>query len=71
MHPAPIRRWFEHFHGGHNVAVRLEHMVHDERFWPIVVTIVLLAILIGVAIWAGLSGGGEYRQPGPYYPYTY
>ena len=69
MHPAPIRKWFGH--SEHNVAVRFEHMVHDERFWPIVVTIALLAILVGIAIWAGLTGGGELRQPGPYYPYTY
>jgi len=70
MHPAPIRKWFGH--SEHNVAVRFEHMVHDERFWPIVVTLLLLAILVGIAIWAGLTGGGgELRQPGPYYPYTY
>ncbi len=70
MYPITVKNWFQH--GGHNVEVRFEHMVHDERFWPIVVTLALLALLLGIAIWAGLTGaGGQYRQPGPYYPYTY
>ena len=53
-------------------AGRFDHIVHDERFWPIIVTLLLLAILVGVAIWAGLSAGGAQADlPRPYYPFTY
>jgi hypothetical protein len=74
MHTIPIPRWFEGQHKphGHEMAVKLEHVVRDERFWPIVVTLLLLALLVGVAIWAGLSGGnGGVQPPRPYYPFTY
>lgn len=68
-------KWINKIHvpGRHSAAVRMEHIIHDERFWPIVVTLALLALLVAVAIWAGASGEQELQitPDRPFFPFTY
>ena len=55
----------------HTVAVKFDHMVHDERFWPIMVTLLLFALLIGIALWAAYTGEPQVSPRQPMYPFTY
>jgi hypothetical protein len=63
----------EHAERLHNVGTWLSRMVHDERFWPAVVAIVLLGTFIGLVIWAGFYGQAnpESLKSYPFAPYTY
>lgn len=58
MYTLPIKKWVHHMHtpGRRNVILRVGHLVHDERFWPIVIMLAVIAMLIALVIWAGLSG---------------
>ncbi len=40
----------------HNMALRLDHVVHDERFLPIIVALAFMAALVFIAVWVGLTG---------------
>jgi len=61
-----------HMPSMHNMAVRMEHLAHDESFWATVVALTLIAIFIGVAVWATLTGQQSPRMvPTPYYPYGF
>ena len=70
MYSLPMKNWVHHMHmpNMHNMSVHCSHIIHDERFWPIVVVGLLLAAFIGLAIWGILTG-----QPGeettPIYPF--
>ncbi len=45
-----------HMPSRHDMAVRLDHMVHDERFWPIVIAMFLIIAFVALALWVGLAG---------------
>ena len=57
----------------HTLAIKVEHMVNDERFWPSVLAVVLVGLFVGLLIWAGLYGEASPNQlPAyPFSPYTY
>ena len=52
----------------HNMTVRLDHMVHDERFWPIVIALLLIIAFVALALWVGL-GGQTNEEMFPTYPF--
>ena len=61
-----------HIPDRHHMAVRLEHLVHDQSFWATVVALALIAIFVAVAVWATLNGQQSPRAiPTPYYPYGF
>lgn len=68
MYTLQTKRWFGHFHW-HDVNIGLNHVVHDERFWPMVVGVVLIAAFIALVIWAGMYGEAS-PEDLPTYPYA-
>ncbi len=54
----------------HDMAIRMDHMVHDERFWAIMGAAILLGLLITLAVLAATSGNQlPIVTPGyPYFP---
>ncbi len=74
MKTATFKNLVQHIHmpSRHKTAVWMGHMVHDERFWPMVVAAILLAAFIAIAIWAQMYGEtGQAISPTrmfPYYP---
>ena len=61
-----------HMPDRHHIAIRFEHLVHDESFWATVVALALITIFIVVAVWATLNGQQSPRTiPAPYYPYGF
>jgi len=52
------------------MAVRLDHMIHDERFWPIIIAMFLIIAFIALALWFGLAGetNKEVLPAYPFYP---
>ena len=52
----------------HLFGIRMEHLIHDPRFWAAVALIVLLGLMIAMAIFS--SGTGTPLAPiYPYPPY--
>ena len=71
LRPDSSHMFMEHRHG---MLLKAEQLVHDSRFWAVVALIAVLAVLIGLAIWAGMAGDGgtELRPVSPfYYGYPY
>ena len=70
MRQVSVRNWFHHMHmpGGHNIALHTSHIMHSERFWAIFALVVLMSLVVGLAIWASLTGG-PVEEPFPIYPY--
>ncbi|MEN8127680.1 MAG: hypothetical protein ABFR90_07725 [Planctomycetota bacterium] len=62
-----------HFHkpDWHVVGMRMDHLVHDPRFWAAVALAVLLGLMILTTILAE-PGSGETSMPQtfPIYPYA-
>jgi hypothetical protein len=54
----------------HIMALKIEHIVHDERFWPIVIMLGVLTALVVLVIWAGIYGETT-AEPRPMNPFTY
>ena len=57
MYHVSMKNLREHIHmpSDHNAAMRMNHMVHDERFWTIVALALLLGAIVALAIWGILS----------------
>lgn len=71
MYTLRMKEWFHYVHmpSTHDMSLKFGRIVHDERFWPIVVAIGLIAVFIALVIWAGLygrTGPGEI----PMYPFS-
>ena len=76
MYTLPIKNWFTHIHvpNGHSTICWLRHMVHDVRFWVVLVGITMMLALIALMIWAESSGGPNRTlvfPGGPLYPMSY
>ena len=75
MYTLPLKNWIHRVHmpSRDTLALRMSHIVHDERFWPIMVAIALMATFIAIAIWAGMTGGsaGEEVPTRPFRPYGF
>jgi hypothetical protein len=51
---------------------KVSRMVHDDRFLPILIAAVLLAIFISLLIWGNFNLPKGSLPPRPYaWPYTY
>ena len=72
MENPKLTHWYTQFHmpKRHDMAVRMDHMVHDERFWPIVIAMFLIIAFITLALWVGLAGetNKEILPTYPFYP---
>jgi hypothetical protein len=57
---------------GHNLAVKIEHLLCDKRFWGAVGIILLIAGFLALLIWAAQQQNPGMNSPmyGPIYPYT-
>jgi fumarate reductase subunit D len=54
----------------HVLKVRMEHLIHDPRFWAVSVLVVLFGLVILTTIIAKPGGGtGSIPTGLPYYPY--
>ena len=72
----PIKTWFhEHAHmpGQGHAALRISHVLHDSRFWVLLIAGVVIALFIILAIFAGGTGrGNDLPLPqNPMFPYIY
>lgn len=72
MYHIPVKNWMHHVHipKRHDMAIRMDHMLHDERFWAVMGAVILLGLLITLAVLAASSGGqSPVVVPGyPYFP---
>ena len=74
MYTLHIKKWFDfrHLPGGHKMALWIERVVGDERFWPIVIAIAMLAVLTAITIWAGASvDSNAEKLPTRFFPYNF
>ena len=60
-----------HGHHGHAMMVRMEHVLHDPRFWAILAMIAVTALVMTLAILTRPGGGVEVEPfvpivPGPF-----
>ncbi len=76
MYTLHMKNWFTHYHtlDGHGMIRRARYMVHDVRFWVVLIGIAMAIILTALIIWASPSGGTN--QPfvfpeQPFYPISY
>ena len=69
MYHIPINRWVHSIHmpHSHDIGLRMGHVVHDERFWPIMAMVIFLAIIVFLAI-LGAFGGEGGTETTPYVP---
>ncbi len=70
MYRIPLKSWVQHVHmpNRHNMAVKMQTLFRDERFWAIFAIVVIMALLITLAIVAG-RGTGTSPDFTPIYPY--
>ncbi len=72
MYHIPLKSWVHHTHmpHRHNMAVKMQSLFHDERFWAIFAITVIMALLITLAIVAGKGTGAspDFTPIYPYYP---
>ena len=66
IHQSQENKNYEH---SHNFAMRVNRIVHDERFWPAVFAATLIVLFVGLVIWAGIYGE-SHPATAPAYPYT-
>ncbi len=80
MHAVGMKNWIHHMHmphmhmpHRHDMALRVSHMFHDERFWAIFALVALTALIVGFGIWAAMTQGPA-EEPflrTPFSPYLY
>ena len=65
-----LKEYMSHYHmpTRHDVAIRWDHMIHDERFWPIMLALLLILAFVAIAIWAGMTAESEVEVV-PTYPF--
>jgi len=54
-----------HRSGRQNVSTKLQHLMHDDRFWAVVVCVFLLVLFALISILA-VSSGTEFTFGSPY-----
>ena len=72
MDDSRLKRFRSHIHLPHgHLAVRMDHLIHDDRFWAMVVIAALLIAFAAIVIWAGTTiESTPGTQPiRPLYPY--
>lgn len=75
MFTRQIKSRISHLHmpNRHSMALHARHLVHDSRFWVVVIGGALIALFILFTIWAGASGSLERPliPTNPMLPYNY
>jgi len=62
--------WHPHMPNRHDMALRFEHITHNERFWLIVTLTILFGLLIFFAILGAVKGGGVEQPIYPHFPFA-
>ena len=66
----PHFRHEHHGHHGHAMVVRVEHLLHDPRFWAVLAMVAVTALVMTLAILTQPGGGVEAESlpviPGPF-----
>jgi len=70
MYALHIKKWFDHTAAGHNAVLRIEHLVHDERFW-VIFAMAVVVMLLAFAMWVAVSTGTDLGYPLRPMPYGY
>ncbi len=72
MEREQIKRFFGHPHmpDRHATAIKLQHMVHDERFWALLAIAIIMTVLITIGVWATIYGESN-PQDLPINPFPY
>jgi hypothetical protein len=70
MYALHIKNWFGHTATGRNAILRIEHLIHDERFWMIAGMAAIL-MLLAFAMWVGISNGKFTPVDSQYIPYGF
>jgi hypothetical protein len=63
MHPVmTFRDWIHHYHvgPGHPHLQKMEHTLHDTRFWALLAGGILLAFFVWLIAWGLGSGSASY-----------
>ncbi len=72
MHMPHIHVRHMHMPNAHQMAVKINHMIHDSRFWAVVALVVITLLIILTAILSSSSGARPLdRIPGPAFPFLY
>jgi hypothetical protein len=52
MYHLSIKNWLEHAHVPHrrDIALLMAHIAHDDRFWALLWTLVLLGMIVGLTL---------------------
>ena len=60
----------KHWHSMHDVGLKIHDFTHTERF-GLILTAIILALLVGLVIWAGINSIGTIENPNmpPFFPY--
>jgi len=71
MRRLSFNKLLHHFHmpNRHSMALRAEHIFHDERFWPLVGLLAFIMLLLIFSIWIGSSSETTFERP--FYPHGY
>lgn len=54
-----------HWPGRRNVSAKLHHLLHDDRFWAVVVFVLLVALFVVISVLA-MNSGTEFTFGSPY-----
>jgi hypothetical protein len=68
MYALHIKNWFVHVPGGRNAILRIEHLIHNERFW-VIAGMAAILVLLAFAMWVGISNGNFTPMYPQYIPY--
>ena len=60
-----------HMPDRHDMTLRMDHLVHDERFWAIVALVAVTALIITLAILTKPGGVPVEVTPLPNYPFVF
>jgi len=66
-----FKKLLHHFHmpNRHSIALRAEHIFHDERFWPLAALLAFITLLIILYVLAGSSFETTFERS--FYPHGY
>jgi len=63
MYTIQVKKWHMDVPNFHETGQWFRRVSHNERFWPIVITIAVIAVLIMLSIVASLTAGSPTIEP--------
>ena len=72
MHAAHIREWFHHSHpdDANRSPGRVRQLLHDSRFWSVVLLVTLFVLLLVIGFVEGRLNA-DVLPDSPYFPYAF